>query len=427
MCYNSRCDKYLKELITMNKIRIISFLLLIVGIISVITIQPEEANAKTYTITPNSKPLDPMFQRYGTYNQYTKHYYLFRSYMNEFEKKKGGKLIIKKGTYNITNAIYVPSNVTLEFQNGVKMVKTTKTGTNIITPSASMFQLVSPSKALIDGAYGKYNGEKNIKFIGKGTVTFDMKYVPKGITIIMGHNQNVLVDNIQFRNFNYAHFIELDASKNVTIRNSTFKSANDPLMSVKEAINIDTPDRETKGWSQRWSKFDAQPNTNVLIEHNTFENIPRAVGTHKYSEKKIHKNITIRNNTMKNLRNDFIRALNWENAIIENNTFTLESTDPRNEVVKGISASGVKNIRIKNNTFDHMAIAMMFFTFANSGGGSTNPVYADLTEQNKIDLLSNTYLNLNTPYIQIRDNLQSDGTRKTETIKLDEQTLRQAK
>lgn len=380
--------------------------------------------AKTYTITPNSKPLDPMFQRYGTYNQYTKHYYLFRSYMNEFEKKKGGKLIIKKGTYNITNAIYVPSNVTLEFQDGVKMVKTTKTGTNIITPSASMFQLVSPSKALIDGAYGKYNGEKNIKFIGKGTVTFDMKYVPKGITIIMGHNQNVLVDNIQFRNFNYAHFIELDASKNVTIRNSTFKSANDPLMSVKEAINIDTPDRETKGWSQRWSKFDAQPNTNVLIEHNTFENIPRAVGTHKYSEKKIHKNITIRNNTMKNLRNDFIRALNWENAIIENNTFTLEPTDPRNEVVKGISASGVKNICIKNNTFDHMAIAMMFFTFANSGGGSTNPVYTDLTEQNKIDITTNTFKNLKSQYIQIRDNLQNDGTRKTETIKLQIEQLR---
>lgn len=411
----------------MRKTRMIPFLLLMIGIISVMmVIQSEEiqAKTKTYTITPNSKPLDSMFQRYSTYNQYTKHYYLFRSYMNEFEKKKGGKLIIKKGTYMISNAIYVPSNVTLEFQDGVKMVKTTKTGTSVITPSASMFQLVSPSKAVIDGAYGKYNGEKNIKFIGKGTVTFDMKYIAKGITIIMGHNQNILVDNIQFRNFNYAHFIELDASKNVTIRNSTFKSANDPLISVKEAINIDTPDRETKGWSQRWSKFDAQPNRDILIENNTFENIPRAVGTHKYSEKKIHQNIIIRNNKMKDLRNDFIRALNWENVIIENNTFTLASTDSRNQIVKGISASGVKNVTIRNNTFDHMAIAMMFFTFANSGGGSTNPVFTNLTEQNKADLLMNSYRNLKTPYIHIRDNLQNDGTRKTETIKLDEQTLR---
>ncbi|MBB2482260.1 hypothetical protein H5P36_18965 [Bacillus sp. APMAM] len=32
--------------------------------------------------------------------------------------------------------------------------------------------------------YGSYNGEKNISFIGEGTVKVDMKYMKDGIAII---------------------------------------------------------------------------------------------------------------------------------------------------------------------------------------------------------------------------------------------------
>lgn len=385
-----------------------------------------EAKAKTptYIITPSSKPYNVTYSKYSTYNQHTKHYYVLRSYLERFEKTKGGKLILKKGTYTISNTLYVPSNVTIQLENGAKLVKGTKTGTSQFKAASSMFQLIAPSKSSKKGVYGKYNGEKNIQFIGKGTATIDLNYVEKGIGIIMGHNQNVLVDRIQFRHMNYAHFIEMDASKNVTVKNSTFKYAKDPLYSVKEAINLDTPDRSTKGWSQEWSKFDAQPNSHVLIENNTFEDIPRAVGTHKYSYKKLHDRITIRQNKMVNLRSDYIRALNWSNAVIEKNTFTMSSKNKRNEVVKGIAASGTKNPTIRNNTFNYMAISMMFFTFSNTGGGTTKKVFADLSKANKEALMTNTFKNLKTPYIQIRDNIQSNGSRKTETIRLDDSVLR---
>ncbi|NPC93886.1 hypothetical protein HOO54_17105 [Bacillus sp. WMMC1349] len=77
--------------------------------------------------------------------------------------------MLKKVTYIITNALYVPSNLTIEVQNGVKIVKKNMN-------SKSIFQFIRPSKAAKSGVYGKYTGEKNITFQGKGTVTFDMKY-----------------------------------------------------------------------------------------------------------------------------------------------------------------------------------------------------------------------------------------------------------
>jgi hypothetical protein len=36
---------------------------------------------------------------------------LLRSYLERLEKNGGGKLILKKGTYKITNTLYIPSNV----------------------------------------------------------------------------------------------------------------------------------------------------------------------------------------------------------------------------------------------------------------------------------------------------------------------------
>lgn len=103
-------------------------------------------------------------------------------------------------------------------KDGVSIVKGQKTGTSKFKASKSIFQLIKPSKANKSGVYGKYNGEKNISFIGEGKVTIDMNYEKDSIALIMGHNQNVKVENIQFKNMYSGHFIELDASKNVVIR-----------------------------------------------------------------------------------------------------------------------------------------------------------------------------------------------------------------
>ena len=51
---------------------------------------------KTYTISAKSGPINKKMRRYSFYNRYTKHYYVLRSYMELFEKRGGGTLILKK-------------------------------------------------------------------------------------------------------------------------------------------------------------------------------------------------------------------------------------------------------------------------------------------------------------------------------------------
>ncbi|MDA1476186.1 right-handed parallel beta-helix repeat-containing protein [Bacillus changyiensis] len=374
------------------------------------------ASKPTYTISPNTKPTNKKMLKFTTYNTYTKHYYLVRSYLEKLEKKGGGKLVLKKGTYTISNALYVPSNVTIEMQNGVKIVKGKKTGTRKFGASKSIFQLIRPSKAAKSGVYGKFNGEKNITFQGKGTVIFDMKYDKDCVGIIIGHNRNVKIRNIQFKNLYSGHFIELDASRNVDIRNNSFVGSKASANVNKEAINLDTPDKTTKGWSQKWSKYDKTANQIVTIENNRFKGLDRSIGTHKYSGGKYHDRVVLRNNKISSIRSDAIRVMNWSNSIIERNV--IDHVAGGNSGKRGILVSGAKNPTIRNNTFHKVGRVIQFMPWKNSGPGSRYGItYNKLSSANKKALITNKATNISERFIRI-NNKYNEFTKYTQKIKL---------
>lgn len=97
------------------------------------------AKKPTYTISPTSAPYQKAFTNYTTYTKNTKHYYLLRSYLEQLEKKGGGTLVLKKGTYSISNTLYIPSNVTIQMKDGVVINKAAKTGTTKMTASKTLF------------------------------------------------------------------------------------------------------------------------------------------------------------------------------------------------------------------------------------------------------------------------------------------------
>lgn len=353
-------------------------------------ISPFEAEAKgpTYTVSPSTKPIDKTMLKFKAYNKYTKHYYMLRSYLEKLEKKGGGTLILKKGKYSVTNVLYVPSNVTIILNNGVVIEKGNKTGTKSFGPSKSIFQFVAPSKSHKKGVYGGYKGEKNISIIGKGKAVIDLKNVKDSIAIVAGHNRNIRIENIHFKNMYSGHFIEIDATKDSIIRNNQFTNSKPSPNLNKEAINLDTPDKATKGWNNDWSKYDKTPNYNLTIENNTFKNLDRAIGTHKYSEGKYHENIIVKNNTIKNTRQDAIRVMNWKNFVIENNTISNVANGEGS--YRAILLSGAIYPTIKNNTFLFVARPMQFFPWKNIGDGSKYAItYNKLSEQNIEDLKTN--------------------------------------
>lgn len=302
---------------------------------------------KNYTVSPKSKPIN----KWHT-NKKNKHYVMLRSRLMKMEKKGGGTLTLKKGTYTISNTLYIPSNVTIKLKDGVKLVKGKKSGTKDYKASSSLFQFVRDSKHSKKGYSKGYKGEKNIKIIGEGTVTIDMKNFNVGSTpeigFVMANNKNVVIENIEFKNIKYGHFIEMDGCKDVTIRNCKFSKMTDNKKFNKEAINIDTNDSKTGGFSQKWSKRDKTPNLNVTIENCTFMNLVRAVGTHQYSKGKYHTNIKFINNQCMNVKTP-VGIINWKDSIVSGNTFTNATSNSRYNYT--ILMAGVGNLTFTNNVF----------------------------------------------------------------------------
>ena len=116
------------------------------------------ASSSIFTISPDDNTYHDNMMNYSTYNSYTKHYYLIRSYLEALEERGGGTLVLKAGTYTISNTLFVPSNVTIRFSDGVVIKKGHETGTNRFNAATSIFQLIRPSRGNSVGMYGGYDG-----------------------------------------------------------------------------------------------------------------------------------------------------------------------------------------------------------------------------------------------------------------------------
>jgi len=344
-----------------------------------------------YSISAKSKPIDPKLKKNYAYNKYTNNYFTIRSYLELFERCKGGTLTINAGKYDICNALYVPSNVTIILNSGAELRKTFKTGSSLVAPKG-MFYMCAPSrgKACLDykkgkykNAYKEYKGVKNVRLIGYGTATINNQNKQDAISIIMGHNDNITVSNITFRNMNYGHFIELNSSKNVTISGCTFMDGKGD----KEAIGVDTTDLKTGGFNCNWSSFDGTSAKDATIVNNKFRNLYTAIGSHSYTKDKPHTNIKVTNNNIEGMKSDGISTMHWKNCEISGNTI---KDVRKNGSGRGIKGAGTVNLTISGNTFSNMDRVAQFYPVKKHG---YNTIYPDISEKNLHALCdTNTFL-----------------------------------
>jgi hypothetical protein len=280
--------------------------------------------------------------------------------------------------------------VAIYLEDGVVIKKTEQTGTDVMESSKSLFQLAAPSKSKAASIYSEYNGETDIKFIGKGTATIDMNYVDGAIGIIFVHNSKASVSGITFQNMYSGHFIELDASRDITIEYNNFQSHKASQTGRKEAINIDTPDKNTGGIHVTWTNYDCTPNKDILIRNNHFKDLERAIGTHKYSEGKYHENVRIIDNVIEDTTSDAIRVLNWTTPTITGNE--IKRVNAGNGTDRAILASGVKHPVITGNHFIDAARPIQIMPWKNragadGGGGSEYAITYNEIDNDDITLM----------------------------------------
>ena len=314
-----------------------------------------------FKITPKSKNYDDRLTVFKG-----DEYGLVRSYVDELKRRGGGTLILRKGTYRISKPIYISSNTTIILGDGVVIKKTFDKRVR----ARSIFQFVDRNKIeqmqsiMGEGSletqinrikkknekllYKKYNGVKNSALIGKGSATIDLRGEQDALAVVIGHCRNLKVQGITFKNSNSNHFIELDATDTITIRDCTFQNAKKSEGLNKEAINLDTPDLTTKGFNCFWSSQDKTPNKNVIIKNCHFSNLERGIGTHQFSANQYHTNIKITQCTFDNVSVP-IFGLNWRNVQIANND--MQTIRKIGSIYDGnsIFLAGVKEVTIRDN------------------------------------------------------------------------------
>lgn len=347
--------------------------------------------AAKYTVSTSSKSFRNVYK--AKHSSANRDYYVLRSYLERLERTKGGTLTLKAGTYHVAGILFIPSNVTVRLSDGVTIKKYKAPSTN------SLFHFVPSSKSY--SKITKYNGTHDSKLVGKGTAVIDLRYVKEGLAIAMGHNKNITVSGITFKNMYSGHFIELDANYNAVIKNCKFLHAEEAEY-CKEAINLDIPDKNTGGFGVRWSSQDQTINKKITIKNCEFRNVDRAIGTHAYTSEKFFTGINIHHNDFGISISDPIRICNWSKPVIQNNTFRYED----GLATRAIYCTGVISPVISGNTFDGYQRAIEFKPCKNSTlhpeAYKYEEAYNVLSGKSLKTLKDNTFVNIEENYARIR-------------------------
>ena len=277
-------------------------------------------------LRPETRPYRERYTDEDTYRGNTKGYYQLRSYMEQLEYCGGGTLTLKKGTYYISNAVCIPSNVKIVFEDGVVIKKTKAIYQTELDNHKVIFIFVPPSKEKKKESVSGYGGTHDVTMTGIGNVVIDCNNKLPGRGMDMGHCRNIVIENLTFHNQYGSHYIELNSSQNVIVRNCNFWKFRDYKGDTyKEAINIDGTDYAVNGFNHVWSKHDKTVCQNIEITNCKFTDLGTAIGSHTYvanqGQQCYHTNIRSTNNVFFGSTNCAIRALNWKNVLIADNSF----------------------------------------------------------------------------------------------------------
>lgn len=211
------------------------------------------------------------------------------------------------------------------------------------------------------GAYSGYNGMRNWAILN-GTIDANGAiYTSKASTLCMGHNNNVLIHRVTFKDAANSHAIELNASTHVAVLDCEFLGFyNGNADTFSEAIQLDSAN---SGGFSAFGNYDGTPCKFISIERNRTglsgtaginQAHPRGVGGHGGYVGSSHQNITVRGNYFTGHTSYAIRPFNWQNVVIEGNVADGPGGMLANTIAGGAGGAGETNtsFRVVNNIFN---------------------------------------------------------------------------
>ncbi|WMJ88968.1 right-handed parallel beta-helix repeat-containing protein [Anaerocolumna sp. MB42-C2] len=216
---------------------------------------------------------------------------------------------------------------------------------------------------------GGYNTTENITIIGGIWDSYQIANMDKGTeSFRFIHATNVTVKDATICNVpNRSHLVTFGGVKNGVVDNCTLYGYSGTT--PKEAIQIDIVHNDTilPSMQSKILVYDDLPCDGITVTNCDIYNFPRAVGSHTSVKGVFHKNIIISDNNLHDLAEAAIKAFNYVNLEISNNTITnsglgiLVYTYINNQYYLEALSNTRKeplpdnyNIRIKNNTIQTM-------------------------------------------------------------------------
>lgn len=240
-----------------------------------------------------------------------------------------GLILCKTGkTYRITDTLYIGSDTTLDLNDS--------------TISAEMKHLLYNFTKTEDANTLGYNGKGNL-VIKNGTII--------GGSISFAHGENILLDNVHFKNSLNDHFLEIAGCKNYRILNCSFIGMGDWKTSVYEYINLDRCIYGNIPWMTQGDAFyDETVNADILVDgcefdlgESTFAYGYNAFGAHSGGSG-LHNGITISNCDIKSFTGCGLRLNGMQNVFVNNNRIQVSG----NGIVIG-DVQTCNTLVIKNN------------------------------------------------------------------------------
>lgn len=221
--------------------------------------------------------------------------------------KKGGEITFLSGQYNVTDTMQLKSHTHVTCEPGVIFYKKC---------SEPVIQIRCMPSII------KYKGQFDI--IWKGGKFTGITHQGQSNLVEMIHARLITFEDVDFISVRGLHFIEINACKDIVIKNCTFKNhITSALKPHKEAIQIDFANIDGFPFAEVKSRmYDATHCKNIVIEGCSFANCPVCIGTHTVTtiKNKMHEGITIKGNKAVGRKNGtFFKMLNMSDVEVSEN------------------------------------------------------------------------------------------------------------
>lgn len=277
---------------------------------------------------------------------------------------------VKRGTYELKDALQIRSNTHLILDDGVVLRRT-----NLNKGLIYNHGRTSDNKSW-KTARG-YSLTKNIVIEGKGSVLIDggdtSKCGPNDTSDLMrfDHADGVTVKGLAFRNVYGGHHVEFVGVKNGTISNCSFSGFRRLAGHEgdrdygREAVQLDScwadgtegiKDVTTATGLGEWAGgtyLDGTNCQNCTVSDCRFANVPSAIGQHHWTNDSRYKNssgITIKNNVISGSRSD--KMLRYGITVAGMNNVTVTGNQVTGSFYRGILAYHSQGLKITGNRID---------------------------------------------------------------------------